>query len=173
MTSCSWYQGTPTRYALDAIVGDYASSLSTVNIKNMAIVNNSGQNLTIHGGYSSADINQWYSYDIDGSTYTNIVTTNGNITNSTNADAMYLDPATNDFRLKPTQPSHRPRYNHLMALLNNTTFSLKFLRGPPVSLLARTTTTVSRPYYATDSQQFYIHDIWLQTPRLKTNQHLC
>lgn len=105
MTSCSWYQGTPTRYALDAIVGDYASNLSTVNIKNMAIVNNSGQNLTIHGGYSSADINQWYSYDIDGSTYTNIVTTNGNITNSTNADALYLDPATNDFRLKPTSPA--------------------------------------------------------------------
>jgi len=105
MTSCSWYQGTPTRYALDAIVGDYASNLSTVNIKNMAIVNNSGQNLTIHGAYGSADMNAWYSYDIDGSTYTNIVTTNGNITNSTNADAMYLDPATNDFRLKPTSPA--------------------------------------------------------------------
>lgn len=105
MTSCSWYQGTPTRYALDAIVGDYASNLSTVNIKNMAIVNNSGQNLTIHGAYGSADMNAWYSYDIDGSTYTNIVTTNGNITNSTNADALYLDPATNDFRLKPTSPA--------------------------------------------------------------------
>ena len=105
MTSCSWYQGTPTRYALDAIVGDYASNWSTVNIKNMAIVNNSGQNLTIHGAYGAADINQWYSYAIDGSTYTNIVTTNGNITNSTNADAMYLDPATNDFRLKPTSPA--------------------------------------------------------------------
>ena len=105
MTSCSWYQGTPTRYALDAIVGDYAFNLSTVNIKNMAIVNNSGQNLTIHGAYGSADMNAWYSYDIDGSTYTNIVTTNGNITNSTNADAMYLDPATNDFRLKPTSPA--------------------------------------------------------------------
>lgn len=105
MTSCSWYQGTPTRYALDAIVGDYASNLSTVNIKNMAIVNNSGQNLTIHGAYDSAGMNAWYSYNIDGSTYTNIVTTNGNITNSTNADALYLDPATNDFRLKPTSPA--------------------------------------------------------------------
>ena len=105
LNGCTWYQGTPTRYALDAIVGDYASNLSTVNIKNMAIVNNSGQNLTIHGAYGAADINQWYSYDINGSTYTNIVTTNGNITNSTNADAMYLDPATNDFRLKPTSPA--------------------------------------------------------------------
>lgn len=47
-----------------------------------------------------------------------------------------------------------------MALLNNTTFSLKFLRG----LASKLTTNennyheTGEPYYATDSKQFYIHD---------------
>jgi len=47
-----------------------------------------------------------------------------------------------------------------MALLNNTTFSLKFLRGlaSKLTLNENNYHEVSEPYYATDSQQFYIHD---------------
>ena len=46
-----------------------------------------------------------YDFTMQGSTYTNITTTNGTITNSTNADAQFIDPASNDFRLKPTSPA--------------------------------------------------------------------
>lgn len=105
LNGCTWYQGTPTLTALDAIVGDYSTDLSTVNINNMALVNDSGTNLAIHGAYSAASVNAWYDFTMQGSTYTNITTTNGIITNSTNADAQFIDPASNDFRLKPTSPA--------------------------------------------------------------------
>ena len=47
-----------------------------------------------------------------------------------------------------------------MALLNNTTFSLKFLRGLASKLTFNENSyhEQGEPYYATDSQQFYIHD---------------
>lgn len=105
LNGCTWYQGTPTLTALDAIVGDYWSDLSTVNINNMALVNDSGTNLAIHGAYSGASMSAWYDFTMQGSTYTNITTTNGIINNSTNADAQFIDPASNDFRLKPTSPA--------------------------------------------------------------------
>ena len=105
LNGCTWYQGTPTLTALDAIVGDYSSDLSTVNINNMALVNDSGTNLAIHGAYGATSVNAWYDFTMQGSTYTNITTTNGTITNSTNADAQFIDPASNDFRLKPTSPA--------------------------------------------------------------------
>ena len=105
LNGCTWYQGTPTLTALDAIVGDYSVDLSTVNINNMALVNDSGTNLAIHGAYSATSVNAWYDFTLSGSTYTNITTTNGTITNSTNADAQFIDPASNDFRLKPTSPA--------------------------------------------------------------------
>ena len=105
LNGCTWYQGTPTLTALDAIVGDYSADLSTVNINNMALVNDSGTNLAIHGAYSGASMSAWYDFTMQGSTYTNITTTNGIINNSTNADAQFIDPASNDFRLKPTSPA--------------------------------------------------------------------
>lgn len=105
LNGCTWYQGTPTLTALDAIVGDYSVDLSTVNINNMALVNDSGTNLAIHGAYSGASMSAWYDFTMQGSTYTNITTTNGIINNSTNADAQFIDPASNDFRLKPTSPA--------------------------------------------------------------------
>lgn len=105
LNGCTWYQGTPTLTALDAIVGDYSADLSTVNINNMALVNDSGTNLAIHGAYNAASMIAWFDFTMQGSTYTNITTTNGTITNSTNADAQFIDPASNDFRLKPTSPA--------------------------------------------------------------------
>lgn len=105
LNGCTWYQGTPTLTALDAIVGDYSVDLSTVNINNMALVNDSGTNLAIHGAYGATSMSAWYDFTMQGSTYTNITTTNGTITNSTNADAQFIDPASNDFRLKPTSPA--------------------------------------------------------------------
>lgn len=105
LNGCTWYQGTPTLTALDAIVGDYSADLSTVNVNNMALVNDSGTNLAIHGMYSGAGVGFYFPFNLDGSTYTNITTTNGTITNSTNADAQFIDQANNDFRLKPTSPA--------------------------------------------------------------------
>lgn len=47
-----------------------------------------------------------------------------------------------------------------MALLNNTTFSLKFLRGlaSKLTLNENNYHEQGEPFYATDSKQFYIHD---------------
>ncbi len=105
ITQCTWYQGTPTNYALDAIAADYSGIYTTITLTNCAVVNDSGQTLVIHGNYSGASIGADTSFTLTGSTYTNISTTNGTITNSTNADADFLDPSGLDFRLPKDSPA--------------------------------------------------------------------
>lgn len=104
LTSCTWYKPVSSRKKLGAIVADYASSVSTVTLKNCTLVNSSDYNLIIYGVYSSGTANP-SNCTLDGCTYTYINTTNATITNSTNADAQFLDTGVNDFRLKPTSPA--------------------------------------------------------------------
>ena len=102
---CDWYSTTPTNYALDTIVGDYSVDVSTVTITNSNIANNSGQTLGVHTNYSGAGYNSNFTYTFDGGTYTDIDTTSGTITNSSNSDALYIDPANWDFRLQGSSPA--------------------------------------------------------------------
>ena len=102
---CDWYSTTPSRYALDTIVGNYGANNSTVTLTNCNISNNSGQTLGINTNYSGAGYTVNYAFTFDGGTYTNIDTTSGTITNSSNSDALYIDPANWDFRLQGSSPA--------------------------------------------------------------------
>ena len=104
LTSCTWYKPVSSRKQLGAIVADYLFLVSTVTLKNCTLVNSSDYNLMIHGVFGGG-LASPSNCTLDGCTYTYINTTNATITNSTNADAQFLDTGANDFRLKPTSPA--------------------------------------------------------------------
>ena len=101
--NCTYYSSSSATPAFGALVSYYSGTTPPVTFTNMVIQNDSGTDLVMNGTGSPTFTPT--ACALEGSVYENITTTNVTITDSDNADPQMLDPANNDFRLKPASPA--------------------------------------------------------------------
>lgn len=102
--NCTYYSGTPTAFALGALVANNGST-PVVTYRNCIIENQSGSNIYLQSASSTAGSYTAQSATVSYCLYRNIVTTNLSISNSLTSDPQLLDVSNHDFRLKPTSPA--------------------------------------------------------------------